>query len=250
MISSAKAAPWTILMISLSAFCNSWTLTEMLMFTISIAQISIWIWSNALYKFQRGRTEGAVLPVRRSAPEHNLYMTSKQHSITVRWIRLGVNFEEGRNRSARRKPSRSGWVRLKPNPHTTFVVEVEGVIDVPYASLASRTVQHRVFYLDGHPSRYQPRPTGLNFGEQTGNGVFPLVIAVPHQKRCTCLTLTKRDALAWPWITWISSTFLLARTSELLLEANANGISPLGTMPAGEVFHVFQDRRWFPNLCR
>ena len=35
--------------------------------------------------------------------------------------------------------------------------------------------------MDGHPSRYQPRPTGLNFGEQTGTGVFPLVIAVPHQ---------------------------------------------------------------------
>ena len=41
---------------------------------------------------QRGRTEGAVLPVRRSAPEHNPYMTSKQHSTTARWIRLGVNF--------------------------------------------------------------------------------------------------------------------------------------------------------------
>ena len=46
-------------------------------------------------------------------------------------------------------------------------------------------VQHRVFHLDGHPSRYQPRPTGLNFGEQTGTGVFPLVIAVPHEvKSC------------------------------------------------------------------
>ena len=32
----------------------------------------------------------------------------------------------------------------------------------------------------GHPSRYQPRPTGLNFGEQTVTGVFPLVIAAPH----------------------------------------------------------------------
>ena len=42
---------------------------------------------------QRGRTEGAVLPVRRSAPEHNPYMTSKQHSTTARWVRLGVNFE-------------------------------------------------------------------------------------------------------------------------------------------------------------
>ena len=51
--------------------------------------------------------------------------------------------------------------------------------DVHYASLTSQGVQHRVFYLDGHTSRYQPRPTGLNFGEQTGTGVFPLVIAVP-----------------------------------------------------------------------
>ena len=53
------------------------------------------------------------------------------------------------------------------------------MIDVHYASLTSQGVQHRVLYLDGHPSRYQPRPTGLNFGEQTGIGVFPLVIAVP-----------------------------------------------------------------------
>ena len=62
-----------------------------------------------------------------------------------------------------------------------FVVEVKGVIDVHYASLTSQGVQHRVFYLDGHPSRYQPRPTGLNFGEQTGTGVFPLVKAVQHE---------------------------------------------------------------------
>ena len=55
---------------------------------------------------------------------------------------------------------------------------MEGVIDVHYASLTSQRVQHRVFCLDGHPSRYQPRPTGLNFGEQTGTCVFPLVIAV------------------------------------------------------------------------
>ena len=107
---------------------------------------------------QRGRTEGAVLPVRRSAPKHDPYMTS-EHSTTARWIRLGVNFEEGGNWSARRKPPKSGWDRLKLNPHTTFVAEVEGVIDVHYASLTSHGVQHRVFYLDGHPSRYQPRPT-------------------------------------------------------------------------------------------
>ena len=53
------------------------------------------------------------------------------------------------------------------------------MIDVHYASLTSQGVQHRVFYLDGHPSRYQPHPTGLNFSEQTETGVFPLVIAVP-----------------------------------------------------------------------
>ena len=56
---------------------------------------------------QRGRTEGAVLPVRRSAPEHDPYMTS-EHSTTARWIRLGVNFEEGGNRSTQGKPSKSG----------------------------------------------------------------------------------------------------------------------------------------------
>ena len=62
-----------------------------------------------------------------------------------------------------------------------IVVEVEGVIDVHCASLTSQRVQHRVFCLDGHhPSRYQPHPTGLNFGEQTGTGVFPLVIAGPY----------------------------------------------------------------------
>ena len=33
-----------------------------------------------------------------------------------------------------------------------IVVEVEGVIDVHYTSLTSQGVQHRVFYLDGHPS--------------------------------------------------------------------------------------------------
>ena len=47
------------------------------------------------------------------------------------------------------------------------------MIDVHYASLTYQGVQHRVFYLDGHPSRYQPRLKGLNFGEQTGTGVFP-----------------------------------------------------------------------------
>ena len=80
------------------------------------------------------------------------------------------------------RPEKTLEVRLRlTQTQSTYniVVEVEGVIDVHYASLTSQGVQHKVFYLDGHPSRYQPRPTGLNFGEQTGTGVFPLVIAVP-----------------------------------------------------------------------
>ena len=120
-----------------------------------LSQSVDWIAKGAA---QRSRTEGALLPARRSAPEHYPYMTS-EHSTTVRWIRLGVDFEEGGNRSARGKPSKSGWDRLKLSPHTTFVVEVEGVVDVHYASLTSQAVQHGVFYPDGHPSRYQPRPT-------------------------------------------------------------------------------------------
>ena len=69
------------------------------------------------------------------------------------------------------------------------------MIDVHYASLTSRRVQHRVFYLDGHPSRYQPCPTGLNCGEQTGTGVFPLVIAV------------KGKTLLWEWAFIVSKQY-------------------------------------------
>ena len=42
---------------------------------------------------QRGRTEGAVLPARRPAPEHDPCMTS-EHSTTAWWNRPGVDFEE------------------------------------------------------------------------------------------------------------------------------------------------------------
>ena len=51
-------------------------------------------------------------------------------------------------------------------------------VDIHHASLIFQRVQHWVFYLVGHPSRYEPRPPGLNFGEQTETGIFPLVIAV------------------------------------------------------------------------
>ena len=80
-------------------------------------------------------------------------------------------------------PEKTLEVRLRlTQTQSTYniVVQVEGVIDVHYASVTSQGVQHRVFYLGGHSCRYQLRPTGLNFGEQTGTGVFPLVIAVPQ----------------------------------------------------------------------
>ena len=94
-------------------------------------------------------TEGAVLLARCEAPEHDPYMTS-EHSTTARWIRLGVDFEEGGNRSAWRKPLKSGWDRLKLNPHITFVVE-EGMIDVHYASLTSQRSMAQ-----GNLSRWSP----------------------------------------------------------------------------------------------
>ena len=85
------------------------------------------------------------------------------------WNKLGVNFEEGGNRSAQRKPSKSGWDRLKLNPRTIFVVEVEGVIHVHCATLTSHGVQYKAFYLDGNPSRYQPHK--LRWTD--GNRCFP-----------------------------------------------------------------------------
>ena len=50
-------------------------------------------------------------------------------------------------------------VEIETQSTYNFVVEVEGVIDVHYASLTSQGVQHRVFYRDGHPSGYQPQET-------------------------------------------------------------------------------------------
>ena len=76
--------------------------------------------------------------------------------------KLGVNFDEGGNRSTRRKPSKSGWDRLKLNPHTYSICSRGGRCEeVNYASLTSQVVQKTAFYLDGHPSRYQPCPKGL-----------------------------------------------------------------------------------------
>ena len=53
------------------------------------------------------KTEGAVQPARRLAPEHNPCMTMER-STTARWNRLGVDFAEGgklENRYLEKKPS-------------------------------------------------------------------------------------------------------------------------------------------------
>ena len=68
------------------------------------------------------------------------------------------------------------------------------MIDVHYASLTSQGVQHRVFYLDGHPSIiYQPRPKGLTsvnrrdwcfpFGRGNNEILFTHTIYVVFQSR-------------------------------------------------------------------
>ena len=64
------------------------------------------------------------------------------------WYNEESIFAEGGNRSAQRKPLKSGWDRLKLNPHTTFVVEVEDVIDVYYTSLTSQEVRNSTGYFN------------------------------------------------------------------------------------------------------
>ena len=50
---------------------------------------------------------------------------SGKSCIWSNWNKLWVNFEEGRNRSARRKPSKSGWHRLKTQS-TYYICSREG----------------------------------------------------------------------------------------------------------------------------
>ena len=99
---------------------------------------------------------------------------SGRSCIQLNWNKLGVNFEEGGNWSARRKPSKSGWDRLKLNPHTTFVVEVEGVIDIHYASLTSHLgVQHRIFLSRWSPIQISTPSNRAYLRWTNGNRFFP-----------------------------------------------------------------------------
>jgi len=71
-------------------------------------------------------------------------------------------------------PEKTLEVRLRwTETQSTYniVVEVEGVVNVHCASLTSHVIHVIPCHLDGHPSRYQPHPTGLNFGDQMGTGV-------------------------------------------------------------------------------
>ena len=101
----------------------------------------ITVTSNRCRKVQQRRSSNEIEPKAYKDAPGSRYnygpCETLEHSTTARWIRQGVDFEEGGNQSARRKPSKSGWDRLKLNPHTTFAVEVEGMIDVHYASLTS-----------------------------------------------------------------------------------------------------------------
>ena len=100
--------------------------------------------------------------------------------LTRKWFLLEVlqsilrREETGVPRGNPRSQVEIDW---KLNPQTTFVVEVEGVTDVQYASLTSQGVQHSVFHLDGHPSRYQPRQQDLTSVNRREPVFFPLMIA-------------------------------------------------------------------------
>ena len=83
-----------------------------------------------------------------------------------------VDFQEGRNRSAQRKPSKSGWDLLKLSSHTTFCSRGGRRDWCPLCQPDfPRSTAQGNNYPDGHPSRYQPHPTGLNFSERMGTGV-------------------------------------------------------------------------------
>ena len=85
-------------------------------------------------------------------------------------------FGEGGNRTV--YPAKTLEVRLRSTEtQATNYICSRGEIDNHNASLTYQGVQHGRFPRC-HPSSYQHRLTELNFGEQTGTGVLPLVQAV------------------------------------------------------------------------
>ena len=85
-------------------------------------------------------------------------------------------FGEGGNRTE--YPAKTLEVRLRSTEtQATNYICSRGEIDDHNASLTSQGVQ-RGRFPRCHPSSYQHRLTELNFGEQTGTGVLPLVQAV------------------------------------------------------------------------
>ena len=96
-----------------------------------------------------------------------MYDLGTQHHSRMDYT--GSRFWGGRNWSNRRKPSKSDWDRLKLNPHTTFVIEVESVIDV-------QGVQHRKSSQIVTLPDINPVQRGLTSVKRKEPG-FPLVLA-------------------------------------------------------------------------
>ena len=65
----------------------------------------------------------------------------------------------------RKNADRSMWSVAKRK--TSFCI-------LPFLWRHKKSVRHRVF-LGGLPAKYFPSPTGLNFGDRTRTGVFPVV---------------------------------------------------------------------------
>ena len=119
-----------------------------------------------------------MLPARRSTPKHDPHMTP-EHSTIARWTRLEVDF----------------WVGKKPEcPEKTLEVRLRSTATQCTYNIWSRGGRRDLCplprstsqgsYLDGHPSRYQPRPIGINFDECTGSeAVFPFG---DSRKRISC----------------------------------------------------------------
>ena len=138
----------------------------------------------------------------------SLYLWPSKSYYVLAWV--GFDERNQRNRRTRRKPSTSAWDRPKLSRLKTFVVEVGGVNDDHYAILTQQQgVQHGDFP-DGHPSSYHPRPTGLNFGAQTGTDNS--LRCKPHSKTFRWL-LRQKDALRLNLTTHFATSFKIGHAT-------------------------------------
>ena len=92
-------------------------------------------------------------------------------------VLVWVVFDEEWSRSTQRKSSKWDWDRLIFSPHTTFVVEMGGVIDEHHGSLTPQGIQHGRFPRWSHIQLLTPSNRGY-FWWTDGNRCFPSVQAV------------------------------------------------------------------------